>query len=407
MLENIRNQFPILSRTVNDKPFVYLDSAATTQKPLSVIRSIEAYYKELNSNVHHGVHSLSQWATDAYEQARTKVQSFIGAKHAHEIIFTKGTTEAINLAADTFGKTFFKQNDEIILSYMEHHSNIVPWQMVADRYGLDIKAVTVTENGELDLDFYEKLFTKRTKLVALTHVSNVLGTINPIKKMIKLAHSHDVPFLVDGAQGIKSCKVDVQDLDCDFYCFSGHKMYAPMGIGVLYGKEKWLNELYPYQGGGDMIEKVSFSGTTFNELPFKFEAGTPNVEGAIGLNAAIDFILDCGQDNLIEHENALLKYAQERLQEIDGLKIIGNAREKSGVISFLLNDHHPSDVGTLLDMLGIAVRTGHHCTQPLMDYLKIVGTVRASFGVYTDFEDIDKLVDAVRKVGGMLGLTFP
>ena len=402
MFENIRNQFPILSRSINDKPFVYLDSAATTQKPLSVIQAIESYYKELNSNVHRGVHTLSQWATDAYEQARTKVQSFIGAEHAHEIIFTKGTTEAINLAADTFGRTFFNPKDEIILSSMEHHSNIVPWQMIADRYGLDIKVVTIDKNGELDLDFYEKLFTKRTKIVAITHISNVLGTINPIKKMIEIAHSHDVPFLVDGAQGIKSSKVNVQDLDCDFYCFSGHKIYAPMGIGVLYGKEKWLNRLPPYQGGGDMIETVSFKKTTFNKLPFKFEAGTPNVEGAIGLNAAIDFILDCGLDKIIEHENTLLKYAHKRLQEIEGLRIIGTAKEKSGVVSFLLGNQHPADVGTLLDMMGVAVRTGHHCAQPLMEYLDIVGTVRASFGVYNNFEDIDKLVSALQKANNML-----
>jgi cysteine desulfurase/selenocysteine lyase len=402
MLENIRNQFPILSRTINDKSFVYLDSAATTQKPLSVIQAIETYYKELNSNVHRGVHTLSQWATDAYEQARTKVQSFIGAKHSHEIIFTKGTTEAINLVADTFGKSFFKKDDEIILSYMEHHSNIVPWQLVSERYGLVIQVVPMNENGELELDFYEKLFTKRTKIVAITHISNVLGTINPIKKMIDIAHSHDVPFLVDGAQGIKGCKVNVQELDCDFYCFSGHKMYAPMGIGVLYGKEKWLNDLCPYQGGGDMIEKVSFEKTTFNELPFKFEAGTPNVEGVIGLSAAIDFILDCGLDTIIEHEKSLLKYAQERLQEIGGLKIIGTAKEKAGVISFLLKDYHPSDVGTLLDMMGIAVRTGHHCAQPLMDFLKISGTIRVSFGLYNNFEDIDKLISALQKVNTML-----
>jgi cysteine desulfurase/selenocysteine lyase len=403
MLENIRNQFPILSRTIDDKPFVYLDSAATTQKPLSVIQSIELYYKELNSNVHRGVHTLSQWATDAYEQARTKIQSFIGAEHAHEIIFTKGTTESINLVANTFGKTFLKKGDEIILSAMEHHSNIVPWQLAAEQYGAIIKVVPINENGDLQIDTYKKLFSDKTKITAITHISNVLGTINPIKKMIDIAHSHDVPFLVDGAQGIKGSKVDVQDLDCDFYCFSGHKMYAPMGIGVLYGKEKWLNKLCPYQGGGDMIEKVSFIKTTFNELPFKFEAGTPNVEGAIGLNAAIDFVLDCGLNNIIEHENALLKYANERLQEVEGLKIIGTANEKAGVISFLLKDQHPADVGTLLDMMGIAVRTGHHCAQPLMNYLHISGTVRASFGVYNNFEDIDKLITALHKVNTMLG----
>ena len=402
MLENIRNQFPILSRMVNDKPFVYLDSAATTQKPLSVIQSIESYYKELNSNVHRGVHSLSQWATDAYEQARTKVQSFIGAEHAHEIIFTKGTTEAINLVAEVFGRNYFTDKNEIIITVMEHHSNIVPWQLLAYKYGTVLKIVPINENGELEWAHYEQLFTKKTKIVAATHVSNVLGTINPIKKMIDFAHAHNVPFLVDGAQGIKSCKVDVRDLDCDFYCFSGHKMYAPMGIGVLYGKEKWLDALPPYQGGGDMIEKVSFEGTTFNKLPFKFEAGTPNVEGAIGLNAAIDFIVDCGLDALIEHENTLLKYAHKRLQEVDGLKIIGMAKEKAGVVSFLLKNQHPSDVGTLLDMMGVAVRTGHHCAQPLMDYLKISGTVRASFGVYNTFEDIDKLVAALQKANTML-----
>jgi cysteine desulfurase/selenocysteine lyase len=340
--------------------------------------------------------------TDAYEQARIKVQSFIGAEHTQEIIFTKGTTESINLAANCFGKAFFQAGDEMILSCMEHHSNIVPWQLAAEQYGVTIKVVPVNENGELEIAAYENLFTKKTKIVALTHTSNVLGTINPIKKLIDIAHTHNVPFLVDGAQGIKSCKVNVQDLDCDFYCFSGHKMYAPMGIGVLYGKEKWLEKLPPYQGGGEMIEQVSFQKTTFNRLPFKFEAGTPNVGGAIGLAAAIDFILDCGQENLIEHEAALLKYAHEKLQEIEGLKIIGTAKEKAAVVSFLLNNRHPADVGTLLDLMGVAIRTGHHCAQPLMDYLKISGTVRASFGMYNNFEDIDKLVAALQKASSML-----
>ena len=403
MLENIRNQFPILFRSINGKPFVYLDSAATTQKPLSVLQAIEAYYKELNSNVHRGVHTLSQMATDAYEQARGKIQSFIGAKYAHEIIFTKGTTEAINLVANSFGKAFFKKGDEIILSCMEHHSNIVPWQLIAEQQDVTIKVVPINENGELQIDVYEKLFSDKTKMVALTHASNVLGTINPIKKLIEIAHSHNVPFLVDGAQGIKSCQVDVQELDCDFYCFSGHKIYAPMGIGVLYGKEKWLNKLPPYQGGGEMIERVSFEKTTFNRLPFKFEAGTPNVEGAVGLAAAIDFMLACGQEKLIEHEVGLVNYAHEKLQEINGLRIIGTAKEKAAVISFLLNNQHPADVGTLLDAMGIAVRTGHHCAQPLIDSLHISGTVRASFGAYTDFEDIDRLVEALHKVNSMLG----
>jgi len=403
MLESIRNQFPILSRLIHDKPFVYLDSAASTQKPLSVIRAIESYYKELNSNVHRGVHTLSQMATDAYEQSRKKIQSFIGAKHAHEIIFTKGTTESINLVANSFGKSIFKNGDEIILSCMEHHSNIVPWQLTAYQYGLVLKIVSIDENGELELDMYEKLFSDKTKIVALTHTSNVLGTINPIKKLIEIAHAHNVPFLVDGAQGIKSSIVNVQDLDCDFYCFSGHKMYAPMGIGVLYGKEEWLNKIPPYQGGGDMIEQVSFRKTIFNKLPFKFEAGTPNVEGAVGLAAAIDFISDCGMEKIIEHETDLLKYGHQRLQEVEGLKIIGTAKEKAAVISFLLKDHHPADVGTLIDMMGVAVRTGHHCAQPLMESLKISGTVRASFGVYNNFEDVDKLAAALQKANEMLG----
>ena len=402
MFENIRNQFPVLGRSVNGKPLVYLDNAATTQKPLSVMNAINSYYNELNSNVHRGVHTLSQLATDAFEEARKKIQLFVGAKHAHEIIFTKGTTEAINLVASSFGKAFLKDGDEIILSCMEHHSNIVPWQLAAEQYGAVIKVVPIDENGELQVDVYEKLFSERTKIAAITHASNVLGTINPIKKMIDIAHSHNVPFLVDGAQGIKGSIVNVQELDCDFYCFSGHKIYAPMGIGILYGKEKYLEKLPPYQGGGEMIERVSFQKTTFNNLPFKFEAGTPNVGGAIGLMAAIDFMLECGQKQMIEYEKTLLKYGQERLQEIEGLKIIGTAKEKTAVISFLLNNQHPADVGILVDTMGIAVRTGHHCAQPLMDCLNILGTVRASFGIYNNFEDIDKLVEALQKANRML-----
>ena len=402
MFEDIREQFPILGRFVNNKPLVYLDNAATTQKPLSVMNAVEAYYKEINSNVHRGVHTLSQWATDEFENARKKVQLFVGAKHSHEIIFTKGTTEAINLVANCFGKAFLKAGDEIILSVMEHHSNIVSWQLAAEQYGAVIKVVPINENGELQIDVYENLFCEKTKIVAITHTSNVLGTINPIKKMINIAHSHNVPFLVDGAQGIKSSIVNVQELDCDFYCFSPHKIYAPMGIGVLYGKEKYLEKLPPYQGGGEMIKSVSFQKTTFNDLPFKFEAGTPNVGGAIGLMADIDFMLNCGLTQIIEHENVLLNYAQNRLQEIEGLKIIGNAKEKAAVISFLLNNQHPADVGILIDTMGIAVRTGHHCAQPLMDFLNISGTVRASFGVYNNFEDIDKLIDALKKANKML-----
>jgi cysteine desulfurase/selenocysteine lyase len=379
-----------------------MDNAATTQKPLSVLHAIETYYKELNSNVHRGVHTLSQMATDAYEDARKKVQLFIGAKYAHEIIFTKGTTEAINLVASCVGKSFFKQGDELILSCMEHHSNIVPWQLAAQPYGVTIKVIPVNSKGELEIDVYESLFTEKTKIVALTHASNILGTINPIKKMIDIAHSHQVPVLIDGAQGIKSSIVNVQELDCDFYCFSGHKIYAPMGIGVLYGKEKYLEQLPPYQGGGEMIEQVSFQKTTFNKLPFKFEAGTPNVEGAVGLSAAIDFMLDCGMENMIEHENNLLNYAHKKLQEIENLIIIGTAKEKTAVISFLLKNQHPADVGILMDMMGIAVRTGHHCAQPLIDFLNIPGTVRASFAVYNNLDEIDKLLEVLQKVNVML-----
>ncbi|MDR0606171.1 MAG: cysteine desulfurase [Bacteroidales bacterium] len=402
MFKNIRNQFPLLSRLINGKPFIYMDNAATTQKPLRVLHAIETYYKELNSNVHRGVHTLSQIATDAYEDARKKVQLFIGAKHAHEIIFTKGTTEAINLVANGVGKSFFKQGDELILSCMEHHSNIVPWQLAAQPYGVTIKVIPVNSRGELEMEVYENLFTEKTKIVALTHASNILGTINPIKKMIDIAHSHRVPVLIDGAQGIKSSIVDVQELDCDFYCFSGHKIYAPMGIGVLYGKEKYLEQLPPYQGGGEMIEQVSFQKTTFNKLPFKFEAGTPNVEGAIGLSAAIDFMLSFGMEKLIEHENNLLNYAHIKLQEIENLTVIGTAKEKTAVISFLLKNQHPADVGTLIDMMGIAVRTGHHCAQPLIDFLHIPGTVRASFAVYNNMDEIDKLLAVLQKVNVML-----
>jgi cysteine desulfurase/selenocysteine lyase len=402
MFEDIRNQFPVLSRFINGKPFVYLDNAATTQKPLCVIHAIETYYKELNSNVHRGVHTLSQRATDAYEDARKKIQLFIGAKHAHEIVFTKGTTEAINLVANCVGKSFFKHGDELILSCMEHHSNIVPWQLASQACNVTIKVIPVNDRGELEIETYEKLFTERTKIVAITHASNILGTINPIKTMIDIAHAHQVPVLIDGAQGIKSCVENVQELDCDFYCFSGHKIYAPMGIGVLYGKEEYLDKLPPYQGGGEMIEQVSFQKTTFNKLPFKFEAGTPNVEGAIGLATAIDFILNCGLENMIEHENNLLNYAHTKLQEIEDLTIIGKAREKTAVISFLLKNQHPSDVGILMDMMGIAVRTGHHCAQPLIDFLNIPGTVRASFAVYNNLDEVNKLLEVVKKVNMML-----
>ena len=403
MLEDIRSQFPILSRQVNGKPLVYLDNAATVQKPVSVVHAVEQYYNEYNSNVHRGIHTLSQQATDMFEQSRQTVQKFINAKHSHEIIFTKGTTEAINLVAHSFAGKFFEQGDEVIISCMEHHANIVPWQLAGATFGVKLKVIPMDEQGNLNIDEYKNLFSNRTRIVAVSHISNVLGTINPIKEMIDIAHQHGVPVLIDGAQGIKSSIVDVQQLDCDFYCFSGHKVYAPMGIGVLYGKEEWLNKLPPYQGGGEMIEQVSFEKTTFNKLPFKFEAGTPNVGGAIGLAAALDFMTDYGLQNMITHEDELLAYATGKMQAIEGVKIIGTARQKAAVISFLLGNHHPADVGMLLDMMGIAVRTGHHCAQPLIDSLNIPGTVRASFAVYNNFADVDVFIGALQKVKSMLG----
>ena len=403
MFENIKKEFPILEQNIHNRQLVYLDSAASTQKPVCVIDAVDNYYKTLNSNVHRGVHTLSQKATDAYEQARLKVQDFIHAKHSHEIIFTRGTTEAINLVASSFGKLSLQQGDEIMLSVMEHHSNIVPWQLAAEQYGATIKVIPMNQTGDLLLDEYKKLFSERTKIVSITHCSNVLGTINPIKEMIAIAHQNNVPILVDGAQGIKAERVDVQDLDCDFYCFSGHKLYAPMGIGILYGKEEWLDKLPPYQGGGDMIEQVRFEKTIFNKLPFKFEAGTPNVGGAIGLAAAIDFINNCDLENMIAYEKRLLHYATEQLQTLENMRIIGNSANKTAVISFLLGNTHPSDVGTLIDFEGIALRTGHHCAQPLMDFLQIAGTVRASFAIYNTLEDVDSLLAGLRKVGKMLG----
>ena len=401
--QQFRESFPILKRQVHDKPLVYLDNAATTQKPEAVLRAVEEYYRETNSNVHRGVHHLSQLATEAYEQARKTVQQFLNARHPHEIVFTRGTTEAINLVAHGFGKSILQEGDEIICSIMEHHSNIVPWQLTGAGKSPNIRVIPMHENGELDLEAYERLFSGKTKIVAVTQASNVLGTITPLKEIIRIAHSHGVPVLVDGAQGVKSCITDVQELDCDFYCFSGHKIYAPMGIGVLYGKEKMLEALPPYQGGGDMIRHVGFDRTTFNDLPFKFEAGTPNVAGAIGLQAALEFVRQYGHENLIKYESELTAYATQRLMQEDRIRIIGNAPEKAAVISFLMEPHHPTDVGTLIDFMGIAVRTGHHCCQPLMDSLGIPGTVRASFAAYNTFEEIDRLVESLRTARKMLG----
>lgn len=401
--QQLREAFPLLQQQVHGKPLAYFDNAATTQKPQAVLEAVEAYYRQTNSNVHRGVHALSQEATEAYELARKTVQSFLHAAHSHEIIFTRGTTEAINLVAHGFGKSVFQEGDEVICSVMEHHSNIVPWQLAGAEKKLRLRVIPVNGQGEPDMESYAALFSEKTKLVTITQASNVLGTITPLTEIIRIAHSHNVPVLVDGAQGVKCCLTDVQALDCDFYCFSGHKIYAPMGIGVLYGKEKWLDKLPPYQGGGDMIQHVSFDRTTFNRLPFKFEAGTPNVAGAIGLQAALQWLENMGQERLIRMEEELTTYATGQLQSIAGLKIWGTSARKAAVISFTLGPHHPTDVGTLIDFMGIAVRTGHHCCQPLMDKLGIPGTVRASFAAYNTKEEIDRLLSALQTAQHMLG----
>ncbi len=397
----IRENFPILHKQVYGKPLAYLDNAATTQKPQQVIDAIRQYYRYENSNVHRGVHYLSQQATDKYEEARKKVQQYINASKSSEIVFTRGTTESINLIANTFGRKYVKKGDEIIISEMEHHSNIVPWQMMCEERGAKLRVIPIANSGEIMVSQYKKMFTNKTKLVAITHISNSLGTINPIKDMITTAHANRVPVLIDGAQAIVHSKVDVQELNCDFYCFSGHKFYGPTGIGILYGKEYYLDELPPYQGGGEMIEKVSFEKTTYNELPYKFEAGTPNIAGAIGLKVALDFIEDIGIDQIAKYEDQLLQYATSRLQEIEKVKIFGTAHEKAAVISFLVGNIHPFDTGTLLDKMGIAVRTGHHCTQPIMDKFKIPGTVRASLAMYNTIDEIDRLVDGIKRVKTM------
>lgn len=400
--QKFRAHFPILDVKVHDKPLVYLDNAATTQKPVEVIDAECGYYKMANSNVHRGVHLLSQQATESYENARRKVQQFINARHSHEIVFTRGTTESVNLVANCFGKAFLKDGDEIIVSVMEHHSNIVPWQLAGEGKSVNLRTVPLNEAGETDMDTYRSLFNSHTKIVAITQASNVTGYIPPIREMIAFAHSQGVPVLIDGAQGIKCSITDVQDLDCDFYCFSGHKLYAPMGIGVLYGKEAMLEKIPPYQGGGDMIQHVSFTKTTFNELPFKFEAGTPNVAGAIGLKAALDFIGDFGQAQLIQAEEELTEYAVQKLKQIPGIRLIGDYPRKAAAVSFLLEGVHPSDVGTLIDFMGIAVRTGHHCCQPLMDYYNIPGTIRASFAAYNQKEEIDRLAESLLQAKKML-----
>lgn len=400
-IQKIREDFPILSRTVYDKPLIYLDNGATTQKPRCVVDAMVDEYYSVNANVHRGVHFLSQQATNLHEASRETVRRFINARSTSEIVFTRGTTESINLVAATFADSQMKEGDEVIVSVMEHHSNIVSWQLQAARKGIVLKVIPMNDKGELLLDEYEKLFSPRTRLVSVTHVSNVLGTINPVKKMIEMAHAHNVPILIDGAQGIPHMKVDVQDLDADFYVFSGHKVYGPTGVGVLYGKEAWLDKLPPYQGGGEMIQNVSFEKTTFNELPFKFEAGTPDYIGTTALAKALDYVSAIGMENIAAHEHELTVYAMQRLKEIPEMRIFGEAEHKDGVISFLVGNIHHFDMGTLLDRLGIAVRTGHHCAEPLMHRLGIEGTVRASFGLYTTKEEIDTLVAGVSRVSRM------
>lgn len=401
-ITKVRESFPILSRTVYGKPLIYLDNGATTQKPLCVLDAMREEYLNVNANVHRGVHWMSQQATDLHEAARETVRKFINARSTTEIVFTRGTTESLNLVASSFTEGCMQAGDEVIVSTMEHHSNIVPWQLQEQRKGIVLKVIPMTDEGELLLEEYEKLFTERTKLVSVTQVSNVLGTINPVKEMIRIAHEHGVPVVVDGAQSVPHFAVDVQDLDCDFLAFSGHKVYGPTGVGVLYGKEEWLDRLPPYQGGGEMIERVSFEKTTFERPPLKFEAGTPDYIATHGLATALDYVTSLGMDNILAHEQDLTRYALQQLREIEGMHIYGH-RNDSGdaVISFNVGDIHHMDLGTLLDQLGIAVRTGHHCAQPLMDRLGILGTVRASFGLYNTREEVDALVAGIKRIAMM------
>lgn len=401
-IENIKKDFPILQRQVNGSPLVYLDNGATTQKPQIVLDALEKYYKNYNSNIHRGVHYLSQIATDEYEVSRNKVKTFLNAKHSHEIIFTSGTTGGINLLASSFSKGYLKAGDEILISGMEHHSNIVPWQMACEATGAVLKVVPVLEDGSLDWESFKTLLNEKTKIISITYVSNSLGTINPVEDIIKLAHQNNTPVILDAAQAVQHIPLDVQKLDVDFLVFSGHKTYGPTGVGILYGKENWLNQLPPYQGGGDMIKEVSFEKTTYNELPFKFEAGTPNIAGGIVLGVALDYLNSVGLENIQKHEEETLNYANERLLTFENIRIIGSTPHKASVISFLLGDVHPYDVGVLLDKQGIAVRTGHHCTQPLMDRFQIPGTVRASFAMYNDKQDVDKFIAALERASQML-----
>jgi cysteine desulfurase/selenocysteine lyase len=400
-INKIRADFPILAREVYGRPLVYFDNAATSQKPQCVMDKITEIYTTVNSNVHRGVHYLSQVATDEHEAARKTVQRFINANSPDEIVFTRGATESINLVASSFCRTFCEPGDEILITAMEHHSNIVPWQIQADMYGLSVKVAPINKDGELILEEFEKLISPRTKLIALTHISNVLGTVNPVNEIVKIAHNHKIPVLIDAAQSVQHTKVDVQKIDCDFLVFSSHKVYGPTGVGVLYGKEEWLNALPPYQGGGEMIENVTFEKTTFNKLPFKFEAGTPDFVGTAALATALNYINSIGLDNIAHHEDELLKYATEKMLQIPGMRIIGTAKEKCSVISFLVDDIHPYDIGTLLDKMGIAIRTGHHCAEPLMKELGIDGTARVSFAFYNTKEEVDLFIAGLKRIVSM------
>ncbi len=400
-VQKIRDDFPILTQQVNGKPLVYFDNAATSQKPQIVISALDKYYKEINANVHRGVHTLSQLATDAYELTRNKIQHYFNAQHNYEIIFTRGTTESINLVASSF-TSILNEEDEIIISHLEHHSNIVPWQFLCERTGAKLRVIPINEKGELLLSEYEKLLNNKTKIVAVSHVSNTLGTINPIKEIIDKAHRFNAAVLIDGAQAAPHIQADFQALDCDFYCMSAHKMYGPTGIGFLYGKEAWLRKLKPYHGGGEMIKLVTFKKTTYADLPHKFEAGTPNIAAGVAFGTAIDYITKIGIKNIATYEDTLLKYATEKLEQIDGLKIYGTAEKKASVISFNVKNIHPFDIGSIVDKLGIAVRTGHHCTQPIMQFFNIPGTVRASFSFYNTKEEIDVFVAALQKAVAML-----
>ena len=401
-VQKIREDFPILQTTVNGKPLIYFDNAASSQKPWKVIKAIEHYYTHLNSNVHRGVHTLSQKATDAFEESRKKIATFINAGHDYEVIYTRGTTESINLVAHCYGKQFVHEGDEIIISSLEHHSNIVPWQMLCEERKATLKVIPINKKGELLMDAFRDMLNEKVKLVSVNYISNSLGTINPVKEIIEAAHELDIPVMLDAAQAVHHIAIDVQELDVDFLAFSGHKMYGPTGIGILYGKEKWLNAIPPYQGGGEMIKTVSFEKTTYNELPFKFEAGTPNIEASICLGAAVDYINEIGLEHIQQYEHELVQYATEKLSAIEGIRFIGTADNKASVVSFIIDNIHPYDVGVILDKLGIAVRTGHHCTQPLMDIFCIPGTVRASFSFYNTKEEIDALVTAVKRAATML-----